>query len=95
MLFWMLYPNLDLDSFKIQDNREEALKILSISEKNSISNNKLIFPMHTALIFKEQTTSKRQVIKRKRLVELLFEQSCRKADYKRWIVHKWRLRPER
>jgi hypothetical protein len=28
------------------------------------------------------------------LVELLFKQSCCKADYKRWIVRKWTLRPK-
>jgi hypothetical protein len=27
-------------------------------------------------------------------VGLLFEQSCHKADYKRQIVRKWRLRPK-
>jgi hypothetical protein len=28
------------------------------------------------------------------LVELLLEKSCHKADFKRWIVHKWKVRPE-
>jgi hypothetical protein len=45
---------LDIDNLKIQDNKEEALTLLSGSENNSISNIKLTFPMHTALIFKEQ-----------------------------------------
>jgi hypothetical protein len=45
---------LDIDSLKIQE--EEVLKLLSGSENNSISNIK--FPMHTALIFKEQAKVK-------------------------------------
>jgi hypothetical protein len=43
---------LDIDSLKIQE--EEVLTLLSGSENNSISNIKLIIPMHTALIFKQQ-----------------------------------------
>jgi hypothetical protein len=43
---------LDIDSLKIQDNKEEALTLLSGSESSSISNTKLMIPMHTALIFK-------------------------------------------
>jgi hypothetical protein len=43
---------LDIDSLKIQE--EEVLTLLSGSEINRISNIKCIFPMHTALIFKEQ-----------------------------------------
>jgi hypothetical protein len=45
---------LDIDSLKIQE--EELLTILSGSENNSISNIK--FPIHTALIFKEQAKVK-------------------------------------
>jgi hypothetical protein len=45
---------LDIDSLKIQE--EEVLTLLSVSENNSISNIK--FPMHTALIFKEQAKVK-------------------------------------
>jgi hypothetical protein len=45
---------LDIDSLKIQE--EEVLTLLSGSENNSISNIK--FPMHTALIFKEQAKVK-------------------------------------
>jgi hypothetical protein len=41
---------LDIDSLKIQE--EEVLTLLSQFENNSISNIK--FPMHNALIFKEQ-----------------------------------------
>jgi hypothetical protein len=47
---------LDIDSLKIQE--EEVLTLLSGSENNSISNNKLTIPMHTALIFKEQPNVK-------------------------------------
>jgi hypothetical protein len=47
---------LDIDSLKIQE--EEVLTLLSGSENNCISNIKSIFPMHTALIFKEQAKVK-------------------------------------
>jgi hypothetical protein len=47
---------LDIDSLKIQE--EEVLTLLSGSENNSISNIKSTFPMHTALIFKEQAKVK-------------------------------------
>jgi hypothetical protein len=43
---------LDLDDLKIQEE-EEALTLLSESEHSNIE-----FPMHTALIFKEQTRVK-------------------------------------
>jgi hypothetical protein len=49
---------LDIDILKIQENKEEALTILSGSENNSISIIKLTIPMHTALIFKEQAKVK-------------------------------------
>jgi hypothetical protein len=49
---------MDIVSLKIQDNKEEALTILSGSENNSISNIK--FLMKTALIFKEQKKSREQ-----------------------------------
>jgi hypothetical protein len=49
-------PRLDIDSLNIKDNIEEVLTILSGSENSSISNMK--FPMHTALIFKEQAKSR-------------------------------------
>jgi hypothetical protein len=45
---------LDIDSLKIQE--EEVLTLLSGSENSSISN--IEFPMHTALIFKEQAKSR-------------------------------------
>jgi hypothetical protein len=47
---------LDIDSLKIQE--EQVLTLLSRSENNSISNIKLVIPMHTALIFKEQAKVK-------------------------------------
>jgi hypothetical protein len=47
---------LDIDSLKIQE--EEVLTLLLESANNSISNIK--FPMHTALIFKEQEKVKKQ-----------------------------------
>jgi hypothetical protein len=47
---------LDIDCLKIQVETEEALTILSGSENSCTSNTKL--PMHTALIFKEQTKVK-------------------------------------
>jgi hypothetical protein len=46
--------HLDIDSLKIQE--EEVLTLLSGSENSNISNIK--FPMHIALIFKEQTKVK-------------------------------------
>jgi hypothetical protein len=46
---------LDIDSLKIQEDKEEMITLLSGSENKSISNIKLTTPMHTALIFKEQT----------------------------------------
>jgi hypothetical protein len=50
---------LDIDSLKIQENKEEeVLALLSGSENNSISNIKGTIPMHTALIFKEQAKVK-------------------------------------
>jgi hypothetical protein len=59
---------LDIDSLKIQEVKdEEELTLLSGSENNSISNIKLIIPMHTALIFKEQAKVKKNRIKRKGL----------------------------
>jgi hypothetical protein len=47
---------LDIDSLKIQE--EEVLTLLSGSENNSITYIKLIIPIHTALIFKEQAKVK-------------------------------------
>jgi hypothetical protein len=45
---------IDIDNLKIQD--EEVLTLISGSENNRISN--IEFPMHTALIFKEQAKVK-------------------------------------
>jgi hypothetical protein len=58
---------LAIDNLKIQEEIEELLTHLSGSENNSISDIKLMIPMYTALIFKEQATSKFQgiMIKRK------------------------------
>jgi hypothetical protein len=59
---------LDIDSLKIQQQQQqEVLTLLSGSENNSISNIKLIPPMHTALIFKEQAKHNCQWIKTKGL----------------------------
>jgi hypothetical protein len=60
---------LDIDSLKIQDKREEVLTLLSGSENNSISNIKLTIPMHTALIFKEQTKVKEPGLREKGLAQ--------------------------
>jgi hypothetical protein len=54
---------LDIDSLKIQEETEEVLTILSGSENNSISNIK--FPMHTALIFKDQEKVKEPGLREK------------------------------
>jgi hypothetical protein len=56
---------LDINSLNIQE--EESLTILSGSESNSISNIKVTFLMHTALIFKEQAKVKNIVIREKGL----------------------------
>jgi hypothetical protein len=49
---------LDMDSLKIQEESQEVLTLLSASESNRISNIKWPTPMHTALIFKEQSKVK-------------------------------------
>jgi hypothetical protein len=49
--------HLDIDRLIIQEE-EEVLTLLSGSENNSISNIKWTIPMHTVLIFKEQTKVK-------------------------------------
>jgi hypothetical protein len=54
---------IDINSLKIQE--EEVLTLLSGSEINSISNIK--FPMHTALIFKEQAKVKESGLREKGL----------------------------
>jgi hypothetical protein len=58
-------PRLDIDSLKIQE--EEVLILLSGSENNSVSNIK--FPMHTALIFKEQAKVKEPGLREKGLAQ--------------------------
>jgi hypothetical protein len=59
--------NHDIYRLKIQENKEEALTLLSGSENNSISNIELASTMHTALIFKEPAKVNIQGIKRKGL----------------------------
>jgi hypothetical protein len=56
---------LDIDSLKVQE--EEVLTLLSGSENNSIKNIK--FPMHTALIFKEQAKVKKPGLREKGLAQ--------------------------
>jgi hypothetical protein len=56
---------LDIDSLKIQE--EEVLTLLSGSENNIISNINLIIPIHTALIFKEQTKVKEPGLREKNI----------------------------
>jgi hypothetical protein len=43
-----------IDSLKIQEEKHDALTLLSGSENSSISNIEWAILMHTALIFKEQ-----------------------------------------
>jgi hypothetical protein len=57
--------SLNIDSLKIQG--EEMLTLLSGTENNSISNIK--FPVHTALIFKEQTKVKDTALREKDLAQ--------------------------
>jgi hypothetical protein len=56
---------LDIDRLKIQEEKQEVSTLLSGSENNSISNIKLIIPMHTALIFKEQAKVKQPRLREK------------------------------
>jgi hypothetical protein len=56
---------LDIDSLKIQI--EELVTFLSKSENNNISN--IEFPMHTALIFKEQAKVKEPGLREKGLAQ--------------------------
>jgi hypothetical protein len=58
--------HLDIDNLDIQEETEEVLTLLSGSENSSISNIKLLIPIHTALIFKEQAIDKSQGNKIKR-----------------------------
>jgi hypothetical protein len=60
---------LDIDSLKIQENKEEVLPLLSGSENKSISNIKLTILMHTALIFKEQVEVKDTGLREKGLAQ--------------------------
>jgi hypothetical protein len=60
---------LDIDSLKIQEETEEVLTLLSGSENDSISNIKLIIPMHTALIFKEEAKFKEPGLREKGLAQ--------------------------
>jgi hypothetical protein len=56
---------LDIDSLKIQEETQEASTIMSRSENSSINN--INFPMHTALIFKEQAKVKELGLREKGL----------------------------
>jgi hypothetical protein len=56
---------LDIDSLKIQ--KEEVLALLSGSENNIISD--IEFPMHTALIFREQAKVKEPGLREKGLAQ--------------------------
>jgi hypothetical protein len=60
---------LDIDSLKIQENKEESSTLLSGSENNSIINFKLTTPMHTALIFNEQAKFKEPGLRGKGLAQ--------------------------
>jgi hypothetical protein len=62
--------HIDIDSLKIHEQETgEALKILSGSENNSIINIKLTIPMHTILIFKEQTKVKEPGLREKGIAQ--------------------------
>jgi hypothetical protein len=58
---------LDIDSLKIQEVTAEVLTLLSGSENNSISI--IEFPIHTALIFKEQAKVKEPGLREKGLAQ--------------------------
>jgi hypothetical protein len=58
---------LDINSLKIQE--EDALTLLSGSENSSISDVKLTIPMHTALVFKEQSKVKEPGVREKALAQ--------------------------
>jgi hypothetical protein len=60
---------IDIDSLKIQEDKEEVLTLLSGSENNSISNIKSTISIHTALIFKEQAKVKEPGLREKRLAQ--------------------------
>jgi hypothetical protein len=60
---------LEIDSLKIQEDKEEVLTLLSGSENNSISNIKSTIPMHTALIFNEQAKVKEPGLREKGLAQ--------------------------
>jgi hypothetical protein len=60
---------LDIDSLKIQEEKQEVSTLLSESENNSISNIKLTIPMHTAFIFKEQAKVKQPGLREKGLIQ--------------------------
>jgi hypothetical protein len=60
---------LDMDILNIQKEVEEVLTLLSGSEYNSINIIKMIIPMHTALIFKEQAKVKDPGLREKGLAQ--------------------------
>jgi hypothetical protein len=59
----------DINSLKIQEEKEEALTLLSGSENNNINIIQYTIPMHTALIFKEQAKVKEPGLREKGLAQ--------------------------
>jgi hypothetical protein len=55
----------DINSLKIQEEKEEVLTLLSGSENNNINIIQYTIPMHTALIFKEQAKVKEPGLREK------------------------------
>jgi hypothetical protein len=63
-----VFSDLDIDCLKIQEEEgEEVLTLLLVSENNSIINIKLSIPIHTALIFREQAKVKQLGLREKGL----------------------------
>jgi hypothetical protein len=61
--------HLDIDSLKIQEEKQEELTFLSGSENNSINNINPTIPIHTTLIFKEQAKVKGLGLREKGLAQ--------------------------
>jgi hypothetical protein len=59
----------DIDSLKTQEETEEVLPLLSLSEKNSISNINLTILMQTIVNFKEQGKVKKPGLREKGLAQ--------------------------
>jgi hypothetical protein len=60
---------LDIDGLNIQEEKQEALTLLPVSQNKSISNIKLTVSMHTAMIFKEQAKVKNSGLREKGLAQ--------------------------